>query len=81
MQSEPCEGIERDSAIWSELTDIGLPGIMIYERLGGLGLGFDIDKLNAWPRSYSHIGHQYASTVLHPQKRRHSCQDRLAKQG
>ena len=34
-----AEGIERDSTIWSELTDIGLPGIMIDERLGGLGLG------------------------------------------
>ena len=34
-----AEGIETDTAIWSELTDIGLPGIMIDERLGGLGTG------------------------------------------
>ena len=33
------KGTETDTKVWSELTDIGLPGIMIKEGLGGLGLG------------------------------------------
>ena len=34
-----AEGRQTDRIIWSELTELGLPGIMIEENLGGLGLG------------------------------------------
>ena len=84
-----AEGRQTDQIIWSELTELGLPGIMIDESLGGLGLGLLDASIIAERLGYGVTPSPYltsaiiASTVLQLSKQREDILSRIVteKQG